>query len=191
MPLKGKSLGSSSNCPPWSLSSETTSCKGGGENVLSVRSKPQIQWKSLSVEVGCTVEILSWAGDGFGVCISQKAEFGHCQPHFWTEDAGWTPHFWTEDTEFLAPVQPSTAGLRAALLRNFSQGFPTLQVKSFSSMSHLWGTFRMAGQDPEQREGRTPGRGFALQPSRALFREKFQCNSVNLKHNGRKKIKKK
>lgn len=60
-PLKCRSLGSSSNCPPWSLSSRTTSCNGRGEkNSLLLETNTNCDensslWKELrpSTAVGC------------------------------------------------------------------------------------------------------------------------------------------
>lgn len=64
-PLKCRSFGSSSNCPPWSLSSKTTSCNGRGEkNSLLLETNTNCDensslWKELSpstaVECFCYV----------------------------------------------------------------------------------------------------------------------------------------
>lgn len=53
-PLKGSSLGSSSSCPPWSRSSDTTSCSGrGGKSFCSVGKEQHVwRWAQAAVQPG-------------------------------------------------------------------------------------------------------------------------------------------
>lgn len=121
-PLKCKSFGSSSNCPPWSLSSETTSCNG---RVLgtNTKSNEHSSYERCLVHLqhyqGTAVEYFSHGPDDghwqLYFTTGVKRMVRHCQLYFRVRNDG------TCDTEFscwLPQYQyPHTFRLGAQYLR--------------------------------------------------------------------------